>query len=129
MNWNFKSPSMIVVYCALGLCIVGFALIPVSPVFGVVGSVGLTTIFVVATYWAYARYFRYKRIRADQRLSDAYLFAEQHDDETLIKTFTYDKKTERRLRTEKFSRLLVPLSMLFLSFMGVLAILLFAGVL
>lgn len=129
MNWNFKSPSMIVLYCAVGLCILGFALSPISIGFAIVGGIGLTTIFLVATYWAYSYYFRYKRIRADQRLSDAYLFAEQHDDISLVDTFSYDKKTERKLRAEKFGRLLVPLAMLFLTAMGVLTILLFAGVL
>lgn len=128
MKWNFKSPSMIVLYCSLGLSIVGFALTPVATAFGIVGSIGLTTIFLVATYWTYAQYFRYKRMREDQRLSDAYLFAEQWDDETLIQTFSYDRKTERRLKAEKFKRLLLPLSMLFLSCLSIFLIMIFAEI-
>lgn len=117
MNW--KSPTMIVLYCLIGLTILSFSLITVLSAFAVVGSVGLTLIFAICTWWSFINYLIYKRQKEDARLSDAYLYAEQQEDEQAIKYFSYDKKTERRLKAEKFSRSLVWLAFLTLTIFSV----------
>ncbi len=117
MNW--KSPTMIVLYCLIGLTVLSFSLITVLSAFAVVGSVGLTLIFAICTWWSFINYLIYKRQKEDARLSDAYLYAEQQEDEQAIKYFSYDKKTERRLKAEKFSRSLVWLAFLTLTIFSV----------
>lgn len=117
MNW--KSPTMIVLYCLIGLTVLSFSLITVLSAFAVVGSVGLILIFAICTWWSFINYLIYKRQKEDARLSDAYLYAEQQEDEQAIKYFSYDKKTERRLKAEKFSRSLVWLAFLTLTIFSV----------
>lgn len=117
MNW--KSPAMIVLYCIIGITILSFALISVVSAFAIVGSIGLVIVFGMLAWWSFIRYLIYKRKKADERLSDAYLYAEEQGNEDSIKHFTYDKKTERKLRWEKFNHLLAPLALLTLSLFSI----------
>lgn len=116
---NFKSPSMIVVYVLSVISITSFALITVQSFFSIVGSVGLTLVFIILTWNSWIDYLVYKRKKADERLSDAYLYAEKLGDEEAIKNFSYDKKTERKLKFEKFSHYLIPLTFLTLALFGI----------
>ncbi len=117
---NFKSPFMIVLYCLAVITIVSFCLINVVSEFSIVGSIGLIIIFLMCTYKTYINYLIYKRQKQDQRISDAYLYAEEIGNEEAIKTFAYDKKTERQLRAEKFSKGIIPLSFLTLTAISVI---------
>ena len=117
---NFKSPFMIVLYCLAVITIVSFCLINVVSEFSIVGSIGLIIIFLMCTYKTYINYLVYKRQKHDQRISDAYLYAEEIGNEEAIKTFAYDKKTERQLRAEKFSKGIIPLSFLTLTAISVI---------
>lgn len=117
---NFKSPFMIVLYCLAVITIVSFCLINVVSEFSIVGSIGLIIIFLMCTYKTYINYLVYKRQKQDQRISDAYLYAEEIGNEEAIKTFAYDKKTERQLRAEKFSKGIIPLSFLTLTAISVI---------
>ena len=117
MNW--KSPSMIVLYCIIGITILSFSLISVVPAFAIVGSSGLTIVFGMLTWWSFINYLIYKRKKADEKLSDAYLYAEEQGDEDDIKNFTYDRKTERKLKWEKFNHILAPLTLLTLTLFSV----------
>lgn len=117
---NFKSPFMIVLYCFAVITIVSFCLINVVSEFSIVGSIGLIIIFLMCTYKTYINYLIYKRQKQDQRISDAYLYAEEIGNEEAIKTFAYDKKTERQLRAEKFSKGIIPLSFLTLTAISVI---------
>lgn len=117
MNW--KSPSMIAIYVFAGIMIISFSLMGVVSVFGIIGSISLTLIFLICLFNSWINYLIYKRKIADQKLSDAYVYAEEFGDEEQIKNFAYDKKTQRKLRREKFSHALVPLSFLTLAIFGV----------
>ena len=117
---NFKSPFIIVIYCLTVITIASFCLISVVSAFSIVGSICLIIIFLMCTYQTYINYLIYKRQKQDQRMSDAYLYAEEIGNEEAIKTFTYDKKTERQLRAQQFSKGLIPLSFLTLTAFSVI---------
>ena len=117
MNW--KSPSMIVLYCIIGITIISFSLVTVVSALAIVGSIGLTIVFGMLTWWSFINYLIYKRHRADDKLVDAYLYAEERGDEEAMKDFAYDKKTERKLRLEKFNHVLVPLAFLTLTLFSI----------
>ena len=48
-------------------------------------------------------YTRFKNELKEQRLTDAYLYAEEQYNKDKIKDFKYDKKTERKLRMTKYN--------------------------
>ena len=119
MNFNFKSPSMIVIYSLTGICILCFCLMNFSDAFAIIASICLFLIFSIATFKTWINYLIYKRQLADQRLSDAYLYAEEIGDEEAISDFTYPKKVERKIRYEKFNHFLVPFAFLLLAILSI----------
>ena len=117
MSW--KSPTVIISLAFVGVSIICFALIGVLSWLSIVGSVCITIAFALLVWITFIDYLVYKRQKADQKLSDAYLYAEKFGDEEMVKEFSYDRKTLRKLRYEKFNHFIIPLAFLTLTFFGV----------
>ncbi len=107
---NWKAPATIVFLVLLLITIVSFCLMRVWDGFAIIGSACFVCISFMATFKSCLNYQIFKQRLADQKLSDAYLYAEEIGDEEAIKDFAYDKKTNRKIRYEKFNRLIVPWS-------------------
>ena len=116
---NFKSPAMIVFYCMIFITIVCFSLMQYVEAFSIVGSISLVIACVMATWWSFIRYLVFKRNIEDKRASDAYLYAEKMGNEQAAENFSYSKKQERKIRTEKFNRGLIPTGMVLVTIIAI----------
>lgn len=116
---NFKSPSMIVFLCMIGLTIICFSLMHLVGAFSIVGSITLIIACLMATWWSFIRYLVFKRNIEDKRSSDAYLYAEKMGDEKEIENFKYSKKQERRIRVDKFNRSMLPVGMVIVTIIAI----------
>ena len=110
ININWKAPSTIAFLCFLGVTIVCFCFVQFGKAFAIVGSISLVCASLIATWKSFLGYLVFKHRLADQKLTDAYLYAEKIGDEEAIKKFEYDSKTRHKIRYEKFNKLLLPWS-------------------
>lgn len=116
---NLKSPKLIICLSLIIVTIVCFCLMRLSDVFAIIGSITMTICFSLLFWWSSLSYIIYKRRIEDKKVSDAYLYAEKLGDENAIKDFTYDRKTRRKLRYEKFNKFLIPASFFLLTICGI----------
>ena len=94
----YKKPSYIVLMASGGIMVLSFALIAVWESFMYFASVSMSVFFAAAMVIAYKRHKRYKNAVKEQRYIDAYTYAEEMGDLSLIHTFKYPKAKERQLR-------------------------------
>ncbi len=110
LNIKWKSPKTIVFLVLIVITAVCFCLVNTWGGFAIAGSVCLVLAMLMATFKTFLDYKIFKRTLADQKLCDAYLYAEEFGDEEQIKNFAYDKKTNRKIRYAKFNKMLLPLA-------------------
>lgn len=75
----------------------------------------------IPTYKMLVDYLTYNKRLKEQRFVDAYIYADEQNDANQIKNFSYDKKTERKLKMTKYNNFT---SLFSLSALLVLAIIL-----
>ena len=85
------------------LAVVFLALISVWRPFCLFASFCFLSGVSIPTYIVLVNYTRYKNSLKEQRFVDAYLYAEEQQNENKIKDFRYDKKTERKLKYTKYN--------------------------
>ncbi len=116
---NFKSPSVIVFLCLLGITILCFSLMHLVPAFSIVGSSTLVIASFMATWWSFIRYLLYKKSIEDKKASDAYIYAEKMGDEKEAQNFSYTRKQERKIRMNKFNYWLLPAGMVIVTIISI----------
>ena len=116
---NFKSPSFIIFCSMLVVTIVCFCLTHVGPAFAIIGSISLTIIFIMLSWWSFIRYLLYKRNVEDKRAADAYLYAEKMGNEQAAENFSYSKRTERKIKYERFNYFIVPICFVILTIISI----------
>lgn len=106
---NLKSPFFWIFVSGLFVFVISAALTPLGTWYGIISAIGwLMMGFSACCVW-FKRYLDYKRDMKDARFQDAYIYAEDNDDPSLINKFSYDRKTERKLKWNTFNNFLTPL--------------------
>lgn len=85
------------------LTVVFLALISVWRPFCLFASFCFLAGVSIPAYIVLLNYSRYKSNLKEQRFVDAFLYAEEQQNENKIKDFRYDKKTERKLKYTKYN--------------------------
>lgn len=100
--FNLKKSTIV---CIVSLCVsVGFlALIGVWKPFCLFASLSFLTSLSIPSYIVLVNYVRHQNELKEKRFVDAYLYADEQQNDQKMKDFKYDKKTERHLRYAKYN--------------------------